>query len=136
MLAAEIIEQDTLRVHDGIVEIDVRMPWYRALPLSSIAEASLRIDGKAVDPETVTVTINGFTHRMDELPELWHTNWYVLDSATIAGELPEGIDPSDSSPRQTDVALSLYIPYLPNAAHGVLLIREQDTKSMPIKETP
>ncbi|HWI30752.1 MAG TPA: DUF6379 domain-containing protein [Microbacterium sp.] len=136
MLAAEIIENDTLRVRDTTVAIDVRMPWYRALPLSSIAEASLSIDGSVVDPDTVTWTVNGVTRPLAELAELWDENWYVLDSATIAGTLPADIEPGREVTRQVDVALSLYIPYLPNAAHGVLRIREQDTKSMTLKELP
>lgn len=135
MLAAEIIEDGTLRMREGTVHLDVRMPWYRALPLSSIAEASLVIDGSPVNPETVTWTINGVTRPASELAELWQEFWYVLDSATISGALPAGIDPSDLKPHEVAVALSLYIPYLPNAAHGVLRIREQDSKTMPMKET-
>lgn len=134
MLAAEIIEANTLRTDGTQVELDVRMPWYRALPLSSIAEVALSIGGQAVDSETVTWTVNGRTHTVPELAELWHENWYVLDSATVAAALPDGLRTEPGVELQVDVALSLYIPYLPNAAHGVLRIREQDTKQMPLKE--
>lgn len=132
MLASEIIETGTLRAEGDAVAVDVRMPWYRALPLSSIAEAAFSIDGQPVDPDSIRWTVNGVTRTVSDLSPLWSENWYVLDSATISGARPSGL--TGRGEHTVDVALSLYIPYLPNDAHGVLRIREQDTKTMALKE--
>jgi hypothetical protein len=40
-----IIEQGTLKVSGTRAAVEVRIPWYRALPASCIAGASLSVDG-------------------------------------------------------------------------------------------
>lgn len=126
MLSERIIEPGTLAVRGARARVRVRMPWYRALPLSSVAEVVWTIDGAEVPRESITWTVDGTTHRLDELParhDLW---WYVLDSAEIEGELPA---PADRDDHEVSVTLGLYIPYNTTDL-GVLRIEEKDTKTM------
>ncbi|MFT4081670.1 MAG: DUF6379 domain-containing protein [Nocardioides sp.] len=130
MLATSIIEQDSLERVGSRVRVSVRIPWYRALPLSSISDVRVVIDGTEVPHDSLTWTVDGVRYRLDELPEHWDRSWYVLDSSVI-----EGDDVSDQGreEHEVDVTIGLYIPYLP-AGPGVLQIREQDTKTLTMKE--
>ena len=37
----------------GVV-LDIRLPWYRSLPLSTVEVASLRVDGREIAPERMS----------------------------------------------------------------------------------
>jgi hypothetical protein len=131
MLTEEIIEPDTLRVDGDRISVSVRMPWYRGLPLSSIGGIEFSIDGTIVPAETLTFTVEGETYTLAELAEHYDKSWYVLDSATVEGQLPEiGEGPS----YEVSVLLNLYIPYL-TVADDVMMIRERDTKTLELKVT-
>ena len=121
MMPETIIEKNTLAVADGRVRLNVRMPWYRALPLSSVADVRWSLDGRAVPRESITWTVDGHTYALDELPPKHDEWWYVLDSAVIEGDSPV------ENPTSAAVTLALYIPYI-TTDHGVLLIEESDTK--------
>jgi hypothetical protein len=48
-----IIEDGTLRTDGGRTSVEVRIPWYRALPASCIADVGLTIDGATAPKETL-----------------------------------------------------------------------------------
>jgi hypothetical protein len=128
MLPEQIIEPGTLTVRGDRVGLSVRMPWYRALPLSSVADVVWTVDGAQVPRTSITWTTDGRTYALDELPARHDQWWYVLDSALIEGDLP-GLD--NGSEHEVTVTLALYIPYI-TTDFGVLKIEEKDTKTMPV----
>lgn len=128
MLADSIIEPGTLEARGDRVSISVRMPWYRALPLSSITNVRVAIDG--VPLENVTWTVNGDTYTLAELVDRWDQWWYVLDSAVIEGDRPAL---PDQDQHEVHVFIGLFIPYLPKL-DGVRAIGDQDRKTMALKE--
>lgn len=130
MLASSIIEPDTLEARGDRVSISVRMPWYRALPLSSITNIQFSIDGIPVERDTITWTVDGDTYTLDELVERWDRWWYVLDSAVIEGKRPELPEQDE---HEVHVFVGLFIPYLPKL-DGVRAIGDQDRKTMALKE--
>ena len=67
MIPDRIIEQGTLTTDGRRVEVEVRLPWYRALPGSCIAAAGLRIDGTPAADDSLRWTMNGRTFTFDEL---------------------------------------------------------------------
>jgi hypothetical protein len=125
MMPELIIEPETFKIQGDRVRLNVRMPWYRALPLSSVADVRWTVDGQAVPRESITWTVDGSTYRLDELPPRHDKWWYVLDSAVLEGDLIA----SDRDRHHTAVTLALYIPYI-TTDHGVLLIEESDAKEM------
>ena len=125
MMPELIIEPKSLKVTDRGVRLGVRMPWYRALPLSSVAGVRWTIDGREITQESITWTVDGSTYRLDDLPPRHDRWWYVLDSAVIEGDLVA----SDRDRHEVAVTLALYIPYI-TTDHGVLLIEESDVKEM------
>jgi hypothetical protein len=123
-----IIEQGTLTTDGSRAAVEVRIPWYRALPASCISEASLAVDGVQAPAESLRWTMNGETHRLDELAARTDDWWFPLDSAVLSGDLPVRLGDSE---HRVDVELKLYIPYIIIGAGEVLRIEEHDTKSMP-----
>jgi Domain of unknown function (DUF6379) len=93
---------------DG-ARIDLRLPWYRSLPLSTIEVAEVTIDSKSVDPSTVTFELEGRRFALDELPDQVSIVWYVLDSAYL---LLRGLRVEPGTEVTLGVTLALYPPYI------------------------
>jgi hypothetical protein len=127
MIPDRIIEQGTLTTGGARAAVEVRIPWYRALPASCIAGATLTIDGVAAPAETLRWGMNGrertFADMVDDIDE-W---WFPLDSAVLSGDVP--ID-ADAAEHTVEVELKLYIPYIVIGDGEVLHIEEHDTKTM------
>jgi hypothetical protein len=128
MMPEQIIEAGTLTVRGDRIVLSVRMPWYRALPLSSVDDIEWTVDGERVPRESITWTTDGRTYALDELPPRHDEWWYVLDSAVLEGALP-GVD--GAREHDVSVTLALYIPYI-TTDFGVLKIEEKDSKTMPV----
>ena len=126
MIPDRIIEQGTLTTDGSRATVEVRLPWYRALPGSSISEVGLTIDGVPATAESLRWTMNGRTFRVEELAGELEEWWFPTDSVIVSGDIPvEGGD----SDHKVDVELKLYIPYIVTD-QGVLRIEEHDTKTM------
>ena len=127
MIPDRILEEGTLKTDGERASVEVRIPWYRALPTSCIADVELRIDGQTAPRESLRWNLNGRDFRLDELPESVDEWWFPTDSAVVSGDLPIG----DSKAHDVEVDLHLYIPYIVTA-HGVLLIEEHGRKTMEV----
>lgn len=110
MMVHRVISDNGLVVTDCGVDIDIRVPWYRALPLSTVGVTEITLDGKRVDLSTVQFEVNGKSFRLNELaahPEEW---WYVLDSAYL--HVP-GVNVARGSEQEVKVTVSIRPPYIP-----------------------
>jgi Domain of unknown function (DUF6379) len=120
-----LIEPDSLVIAPGRVALDVRIPWYRAIPASCIHDVTVRIDGQTVPAESLRCELNGEERRLDEFADLVDESWFTTDSLTVSGEL----DLEMADQHDVFVNLKLYIPYIVTA-HGVLMIDESLEKKM------
>ncbi len=127
MIPDRIIEQGTLRTTDGRTAVEVRLPWYRALPGSCIAGAKLSIDGVAAPEESLRWRMNDREFSLDELVDETGEWWFPTDSAVLSGDLPVEANGADHEVR---VDLTLYIPYIIISDTETLHIEEHDTKTM------
>lgn len=110
MFVNRVISDNGLTVTESGADIDIRIPWYRALPLSTVGVTGIEIDGKQVDLTTLTFEVNGKQYKLNELvrhPEEW---WYVLDSAYL--HIP-GINLERGGKYQVKVTVSIRPPYIP-----------------------
>jgi len=130
LISEQMIERSELKVRDGKVSVPVRMPWYRALPMSSVEDMEIQLDGKTVEPESITWTVEGRTYSRKELAESWQNWWFPTDTAYMTGNLPTDYKPGETA--QVTIRLGLYIPYI-NAGAGILKIVEKDSKSLPVR---
>jgi hypothetical protein len=124
-----IIEQGTLSARDGRVSVEVRLPWYRALPASCISGAKLTIDGVEAPADTVRWQMNGGEFTFAEMKTNTQQWWFPTDSAVLSGDVPV-----EAGEHEVRVDLELYIPYIIIADDQVLHIEEHDTKKMTVRQ--
>jgi hypothetical protein len=104
-----LLSEAGLRTVPGGLDIDVRLPWYRSMPLSVVEVAELSIDGAPVDTDAVRLEVNGRGFALSALPEITGEVWYVLDSATLHVAVPL----ERSADHLIELTLNLYPPYIP-----------------------
>ncbi len=126
MIPDRIIEQGTLTTDGARAAVEVRLPWYRALPGSCIAGASLTIDGVQAPAESLRWQMNGREFGFDELVDETGEWWFPVDSAVLSGDL--AVD--TAAEHEVRVDLTLYIPYIIISDSETLHIEEHDTKTM------
>lgn len=127
MIPDRIIEQGTLTTDGARVSVEVRLPWYRALPASCIAGATLTVDGVAAPAESLRWEMNGRSFTFAELAPNIEEWWFPTDSAVLSGDLALS---DDAAEHRVEVGLVLYIPYIVIGANEVLHIEERDAKTM------
>ena len=66
------------------------MPWYRALPLSSLEGLEVSLDGDAVPSEALRLSLDGKTYSLADLPPLYDEWWYVADAAEVRAPNKDG----------------------------------------------
>ena len=126
MIPDRIIEQGTLTIDGGRTAVEVRIPWYRALPGSCIAGAGLTVDGVAVPAESLRWRMNGKDFTFEELSTNTDDWWFPVDSAVLSGDLDLDVDAEHT----VEVDLTLFIPYIVISDSEVLHIEEHDRKTM------
>lgn len=126
MIPDRIIEQGTLSTTGARAAVEVRIPWYRALPASCIAGARLTVDGVAASADSLRWEMNGQSFAFDDMVANTDDWWFPLDSAVLSGELDVDAD----AEHEVSVDLTLYIPYIVIGENEVLHIEEHDTKTM------
>jgi hypothetical protein len=92
------------------LRIPIRLPWYRALPLSVVEIYSLKVDDQPIAKSAIALELYGKSYPADELGELINEWWYVLDDATLCVQFPA---PVPSAQHKIELTLNLYPPYIP-----------------------
>lgn len=129
MIPDRIIEQGTLTARNGRASVEVRLPWYRALPASCISGATLTVDGVEAPADSLRWSMNGEEFTFAEMKTNTEQWWFPTDSAVLSGDLP-----ADAGEHEVRVDLELYIPYIIIADDQVLHIEEHDTKTMTARQ--
>nr|BBE36492.1 C-glucoside lyase beta subunit [Microbacterium sp.] len=129
MFRERIIVQDSLVADESGSAFRIRLPWYRALPLSTIEELSVTVDGTAFDPARLRIAVNDGEWALAEAQLRTDDVWFVLDDATV--RLPGLV--LDAGAHEVQATLSMRIPYLPVAGKP-LSMAETDQKRMDVKE--
>lgn len=101
------------RTADGI-ELRLRSPWYRSLPLSCV-DLELTIDGASVAPERIRFCVNDSDYSLEELHERFDEFWFVLDPARVR------VTGVGAGEHEVVAQLGLRIPYLFDEETGDVL---------------
>jgi hypothetical protein len=100
-----------LRATPRGAEIDVRLPWYRSLPVSVVEIGGLKLDDRDVPASDIRFEVNGKSFELQELPKHADEFWFVLDSAVL--RLPNTqLQPGKA--HEVELQLNLYPPYVPH----------------------
>lgn len=126
MMADRMLADAPVRRDGDRLLVEIRIPWYRALPLSSVTKIRLTIDGREVDHHDILFRVNDHEYRLDDLPPLWQEWWYVLDSAWLSVPVPTGWTEGEHA---VDLHLGIYIPYLPVGPY-ILCVEEDCSKTL------
>jgi hypothetical protein len=124
MLTEQVISEGSLRAADEGFTFGLRMPWYRALPLSSLEGLDVRIDGEQVPSEELRLSLEGKTYSLADLPPLYDEWWYVADAAEVHAPRAGGLAGGE---HELDVTIALRIPYIVESGHP-LVMRERCVK--------
>lgn len=96
---------------DGFV-LRLSLPWIRSLPIASLLDPTIEIDGRPSGPITVavgdrTVSADALVHERG-----W---WFIQDRMPLRGRVPIG-----PGPHEVSVSFRLSIPYLQAGPDGPL----------------
>ncbi|MBU7591273.1 C-glycoside deglycosidase beta subunit domain-containing protein [Metabacillus halosaccharovorans] len=96
-------------------EFQIRLSNYRGHYLSCIHELAVSVDGKEIDSNDFTFTLNNKEFTVNQLPSLISEFWSVVEPATIKVYEPEGLEEGE---HHIDLKLLLRIPYMPVPGNG------------------
>ena len=108
-----ITPQDSRVTPQGLV-LDLRLPWYRSLPLSVVMPTQLVVDGEPLTLDNATLEYEGQRYTLAELPEQTGTFWFIQDSVLLHVPTPK---PLAAGAHHVLLTLHLYPPYIPMLTH-------------------
>lgn len=124
MLTDQVIEDGSLEAVDGAFTFRLRMPWYRALSLSSLEGLEVALDGVPASSDELRVSLEGSTYALSDLPPLYDRWWYVADAADVRVPWADALEEGE---HELDVTIALRIPYIVESGHP-LVMRERCVK--------
>lgn len=83
MLFDKVVDDGTLRALPNGFSVGVRLPWYRALPLSCVSINLLKIDGVMIEPEKIRFVVNDHDYALADLADRMVETWYVIDTVML-----------------------------------------------------
>lgn len=120
MTTSQILSETGLQATRDGLAIDVRLPWYRSLPLAVIDVPGVKIDGVNIPRERLRFELNGRDYALDELPLHEDKTWFVTDSGFVK---VAGIVTGMGREHEVDVTLAAGIPYV--EGHFTRMVQQQ-----------
>ena len=106
----KLIREDSLRAVEDGYAFDVRLNWYRSLPLSSVDIVSVKLDGEPVSIDQIAFEINGHQYSQAKLLEQYEEFWFVQDFAVLHVSQPGKVNAGEMHTLEAEI--SLRFPYM------------------------
>ncbi|HWU02468.1 MAG TPA: DUF6379 domain-containing protein [Novosphingobium sp.] len=106
----QVIGQSGIAASADGLRLDMRLPWYRSLPLSTVRVESVAIDGAAIDLSDALFELDGRRWPLAAIEDEVDSFWFVLDSAFLI--LP-GVNLASGETHEVSLTIALYPPYIP-----------------------
>jgi hypothetical protein len=95
--------------------VDLRLNWFRSLPVSCVEELVLSVDGVHVPPRDIKLDVAGTRFPLEEAPGRDDVWWSCGEPATLL----VGGRRLDPGPHELACQLRVRIPYFPPGPDGV-----------------
>jgi hypothetical protein len=115
----DALREDALTATPSGFELRVGLPWIRSMPLSSVSELRVGIDGQPVDPSELKVLLDHGPVDPGDLVREAGRWWYLQDRLVLSG--PRQLEPGS---HRATVDFQLLVPYL-SAGPGAPLVLPQ-----------
>ena len=109
-MGLDLIEPGSFRVVPDGWAVDVRLAWYRSLPLSCIERCGSRSTAPGRLTTASPSAINGREWPLAALPELVDEVWFVTDCATR--HRPRGAAPAAGESHALEAEIAFRAPYI------------------------
>ena len=106
-----ILADDALEATASGFNLKLRSHWYRTLPLSSLGNLQVRINGKIIPHTPMKIELDGEIFSMDQIPGLYKTWWFILDPLVLH-VTDETLQLFKGEQYQVEVEMGLLIPYV------------------------
>lgn len=115
------LRDDALRAADDRTHVRLSLPWIRSLPLASLLDPVVHLDGELQEP---TILLEGRRIDVSDLRDerAW---WYVQDRVVF--EIRDAVTPGI---HQVTVSFQLEIPYLPGGPDQPLRLPFSFTRTL------
>lgn len=91
-------------------QIDIRVPYYRGIFLSSVHSLELSVDGQVIAPESMSIEVSGRTFSMAQMYEADSVRWGFGDPAHLRVKRPGGLAPGIHEVKVSMVIRKSYLP--------------------------
>lgn len=119
----QVVRADSLTATPDGLDIAVYTHWYRALPLPSVAKVELAVDGTAVEPGALSVTVNGHRYAFSELAGRGDEYWFTTDPVVLHAP----VETAPGREHRVQLLLGLSIPYILTGPDRVPLLAPSST---------
>ena len=106
-----ILADDALEATTSGFNLKLRSHWYRSLPLSSLGNLQVRMNGETIPHEHIKIELDGETYNMDQIPGLYKTWWFILDPLELH-VTENAAPPKKGNHYKIQVEMGLLIPYV------------------------
>jgi hypothetical protein len=105
-----VLDEHSLSARPDGIAVELSLPWYRSVWLSSVSSVSVSLDGAPVPAEKLIIEFGGRTYRVAELGEQWDTLWFIQDRLVAVVPLSE--PPSAGEQVDVEATIELRLPYM------------------------
>src|SRR5687767_2905673 len=104
-----LTEQSLVRRPEGL-GIELTVPWYRSLWLSSVTDIAVSVEGREIPKDDLRVELGDRTYLVQELPGQWDVLWFIQDRLVVVVPLDE--PPAEGQQVDVEVTVDLRLPYM------------------------
>lgn len=109
VMTSKVIGDKGISITPTGFRLDIRLPWYRSLPVSTVEIDAVSIDGTPVELASATFELEERAIPLSAMRDQVDSVWYVLDSAYLNVSCNR-LDPGVS--HEVSITMSLYPPYI------------------------
>ena len=130
-LEASVIKDDAARSTPSGYEVDVRIAWYRSLPIACLENLSVSINEQQFTADQISIRVNDALIPVNKAGELLDEWWFTQDPITAI--LPASTPLTSGETATVNVSLATRIPYIIIGPDTALVQRTDVSKEVTIQ---